>query len=54
MSVVGAYCDPRVASAVQRVGGVSAQVTALEIDHVPPGLADAMFKLGIKLPTAGV
>lgn len=49
-SVVGAYTNPAVADAVRKVSGYGASVSAIEVDHIPPGLLEAIKQFGIKLP----
>lgn len=49
--IVGAYTNPEVAEYVRKVSfGLDATVTTIEVDHIAPGLLQAMNELGIKLP----
>lgn len=49
-SVVGAYLNPEVAEAVCKVSGSGTTVTSIELDFIPPGLAEAMGHYGIAVP----
>lgn len=48
--VIGAYTKLEVANAVCKVSGYGARVSAIDVDHTPPGLLSMMKHYGIKLP----
>jgi len=46
-TVVGVYTDPKLAKNVSVAYGMGATVNTIVVDHVPPGIADAMKALGL-------
>lgn len=50
VSVIGAFTNPDMANLLKRVAGASATVTQIEVDHVPPGLMQAIKEMGLTPP----